>query len=154
MPQPSNPEPGPEERLRKLERQVRRMRWVHLLLLGLLVGSCGKKAQVPLEIVAKEFKVLDDEGNVYASLGIAPWNPEGALMLRDRGNDERRASLSPTRFALNGGPSSVSIEAGEFALLVMHDRKDWTGAKLSMHPGERKSALWLTGGTSSVYRNP
>jgi len=152
--QQQGPDPGLEVRLKGLEREIRRTRWGLVLLLGALLGSCAKKPQIPAEIVAREFKVVDDEGNVYASLGIAPWNPEGALTLLDRTNRERRGSISPGKLILEGGASAVQLEAGEIALLVMHDRKDWTGAKLSMHPGERKSSLWLTRGTDSIYRNP
>lgn len=154
MLQDSRPDPPLEARLIKLERENRRMRWAFVLLLGAVLGSCAKKPSIPLSIVAKEFKVMDDEGHVYANLGIAPWNPEGILVLRDRTNEERRASIAPAKLSLGGGPTSLELETGEISMLVMHDRQGWNGAKLSLHPGDRKSALWLTGGTRSVYSNP
>jgi hypothetical protein len=149
-----HPDSRVEARLGNLERENRRMRWANLLLLGLLLGSCAKKPPVPREIVAREFKVMDDEGNVYASLGIAPWNPEGNLVLRDPASEDRRGSISPADLSLAGKASSVQIEAGEASLLIMRDERGWTGAKLSSHPDTRKSALWLTGGAQSIYRSP
>jgi hypothetical protein len=153
-PSAATPSTQIEARLRKLERENRWMRWAYVLLLGVLLGSCTRKPPIPPEIVAREFKVMDDEGNVYASLGIAPWNEEGNLVLRDRKNEHRRASIAPADLSLDGSESSVHLQAGEISLLTMYDRGGWTGAKLSSHPDGRKSALWLTSGTESIYRNP
>jgi hypothetical protein len=146
-PSAATPSTQIEARLRKLERENRWMRWAYVLLLGVLLGSCTRKPPIPPEIVAREFKVMDDEGNVYASLGIAPWNEEGNLVLRDRKNEHRRASIAPADLSLDGSESSVHLQAGEISLLTMYDRGGWTGAKLSSHPDGRKSALWLTSGT-------
>jgi hypothetical protein len=149
----SDPDSGFDARLTRLERENRRLRWGHGLLLLLLVVSCGRRT-VPAEIVAREFKVMDDEGRVYASLGIAPWNPEGVLVLHDSKNDGRRSSLAPADLVLKDGGSAVHAEAGDPSLLVMEGEGGFTGAKLSSHRNRHKSALWLTDGTKSIFSEP
>jgi hypothetical protein len=145
--------PSFENRLARLERANRRLRWSHGVLLLLLVLACGRRA-VPDEIVAREFKVVDDEGRVYASLGIAPWNPEGVLTLHDSTDDGRRASIAPADLVLESGGAAVHAEAGDVSLLVMEGEGGFTGAKLSSHRDSRKSALWLTHGQKSIYSQP
>jgi hypothetical protein len=149
----SVPDPSFETRLARLERANRRLRLSHAVLLLLIVLACAKRA-VPQEIVAREFKVMDDEGRVYASLGIAPWNPEGVLTLHDSTNDGRRASIAPADLVLKAGGSSVHAEAGDPSLLVMEGEGGFTGAKLSSHREARKSALWLTHGPKSIFGGP
>jgi hypothetical protein len=154
MHHPTAADPSLEGRLAELERQQRRMRWVSLALLLALVGSCARKAEVPAEIVAREFKVVDEQGNVYASLGISLLQPAGTLMLRDLSDERRRALLGPAELLLDGRESAAQLEVDRDALFTMRDRHDWTGAKLSVHPDSHKSSLWLSNGKESIYRNP
>jgi hypothetical protein len=149
----SVPDPSFETRLAKLERANRRLRWSHGVLLVLIVLACGKRT-VPREIAAREFKVMDDDGRVYASLGIAPWNPEGVLTLHDSRNDGRRASIAPADLVLKADGSSIHAEAGDPSLLVMEGEGGFTGAKLSSHRESHKSALWLTHGQKSIFSGP
>jgi hypothetical protein len=143
-----------EARIVQLERANRRMGWSCLLLGAVLVASCVRKPPLPAEIVAKEFKVVDDQGKVYASLGFLPWNPEGVLTLYDRNVEGERSSLGPGDLVLSDAGTSIHLEAGRVSMLVMSDERGHTGAKLSAHHDTDKSSLWLKDGRNSIYRGP
>jgi hypothetical protein len=145
---------GLEGRIRRLERENRRMRWIFAVLVVALLAACAKEEPPPSTVVATEFKVVDENGNVYARLGQAPWGPEGGLILYDQSNDDRRTSLGPADLVLATSGSTVHVQAGKVSMLEMHDDNGWTGAKLSSHPNKRESSLWLSKGKGSIFASP
>ncbi|MEE8154323.1 MAG: hypothetical protein V3T53_05115 [Phycisphaerales bacterium] len=77
-----------EDRLRRLEIQVRRMRWVIIVLLmigaGAVIFSVTQREDVPQVIRAQSFEVIGDNGRVAAKMGHQASNG-GVWVFNDQG---------------------------------------------------------------------
>lgn len=77
-----------EDRLKRLETQVRRMRWVIIVLLmigaGAVIFSVTQREDVPAVIRARSFEVIGDNGRVAAKMGHQLSNG-GVWVFNDRG---------------------------------------------------------------------
>ena len=77
-----------EDRLKRLETQVRRMRWVIIVLLmigaGAVIFSVTQREDVPAVIRAHSFEVIGDNGRVAAKMGHQLSNG-GVWVFNDQG---------------------------------------------------------------------
>ena len=78
-----------DDRLKRLEIQVRRMRWVIIVLLMIAAGaaifSVTQREDVPQVIRANSFEVIGDNGRVAAKMGHAV-NNGGVWVFNDQGH--------------------------------------------------------------------
>ena len=99
-----------EDRLRRLEIQIRRMRWVIIVLLmigaGVMIFSVTQREDLPQVIRAHSFEVIGDNGRVAAKMGHQVSNG-GVWVFNDQGYSA--AFLTTDEF----GAGSVAIFNGK-----------------------------------------
>jgi len=99
-----------EDRLRRLEIQIRRMRWVIIVLLmigaGVVIFSVTQREDLPQVIRAHSFEVIGDNGRVAAKMGHQVSNG-GVWVFNDQGYSA--AFLTTDEF----GAGSVAIFNGK-----------------------------------------
>lgn len=131
-----------EARFRRLETQVRRMRWISaavLVLAGILLLSAMQRPSaaesVPL-VRARHIEVVDEAGNVRMSLGAADWGGGAYALTVIGGSDDRsnRVSLSAgtteTRLSMGGELQAGHVELNtqsDSAIVAVASRRAKTG---------------------------
>lgn len=129
-----------ETRVARLERELRRSRWITVLLLIALAALLGYGAgeSIPEVLRAKRFEMVDDAGRPL--LALRPTSSGGAIGVFSRSGN---LAAVLTADETGGGLLNIASAGGGNGVLVLGSNAEGTGGALTIFNGAEKEVVTL-----------